>query len=200
MRPMTEEATGLRERKKAKTRAAIQQEALRLFHERGYQATTVEEICEAAEVSPSTFFRYFPTKEDVVVFDVLDPVMIGAFRAQPSELNAIEALRRALREVLGQVPAEELGRQRQRAELFRSIPQLRAAVLGEFARSLDLVAELIGERVVRPADDFEVRNLAGAIAGVVLAAMLLLDKDPAADVFALVDRGFAHLEAGLPLH
>jgi AcrR family transcriptional regulator len=199
MRPMTEEATGLRERKKAKTRAAIQQEALRLFHEQGYPATTVEEICEAAEVSPSTFFRYFPTKEDVVVFDVLDPVIIGAFRAQPHDLNVIEALRRAFSEMLRQLPAEELHRQRQRAELFRSIPQLRAAVLGEFARSLDLMAELIGERVGRPADDFEVRNLAGAIAGVVLAAMLLLDKDPAANVFALVDRGFAHLEAGVPL-
>ncbi len=199
MRPITEEAIGLRERKKAKTRAAIQQEALRLFHEQGYQTTTVEEICEAAEVSPSTFFRYFPTKEDVVVFDVLDPAIIGAFRAQPPDLNVIEALRRAFSEVLGQVPAEELGRQRERAELFRSIPQLRAAVLGEFARSLDLMAELIGERAGKPADDFEVRNLAGAIAGVVLAAMLLIDKYPTADVFALVDRGFAHLEAGLPL-
>lgn len=54
---------GLRERKKLKTRRAISDIALELFASKGVEATTVEEICERAEVSPSTFFRYFPTKE-----------------------------------------------------------------------------------------------------------------------------------------
>ena len=70
---------GLRERKKAKTRAAIQTQALRLIAEQGYEATTVEQIAEAAEISPSTFFRYFPTKEDVVVEDDYDPLLVVAF-------------------------------------------------------------------------------------------------------------------------
>src|SRR5580704_2257713 len=60
---------GLRERKKARTRASIREHALRLFREQGYHATTVEKIAEAAEISPSTFFRYFPTKEDLVLQD-----------------------------------------------------------------------------------------------------------------------------------
>ena len=74
---------GLRERKKARTRFAIQQEALRLFREQGYGATTVEQIAEAAEVSPSTFFRYFQTKDALVLTDDYDPIMVERFRAQP---------------------------------------------------------------------------------------------------------------------
>jgi AcrR family transcriptional regulator len=68
-----EQPTGLRERKKAKTRAAIQAHALRLFAKQGYDETTIDQIADAAEVSQSTFFGYFPTKEDVVLHDRFDP-------------------------------------------------------------------------------------------------------------------------------
>ena len=81
---MTAQAS-LRERKKARTRASLREHALRLFREQGYQATTVEQIAAAAEVSPSTFFRYFPTKEDVVLQDDMDTRMIEAFDRQPPD-------------------------------------------------------------------------------------------------------------------
>lgn len=86
---------GLRERKKARTRKTIRTEAFRLFREKGYPHTTVEQIAAAAEVSPSTFFRYFPTKEDLVLADDLDPALIEAFQAQPPELSALTAFLRA---------------------------------------------------------------------------------------------------------
>ena len=92
---------GLRERKKAKTRAAIQEQALRLFREQGYDGTTVEQIAEAAEVSPSTFFRYFGTKEEVVAYDALDPIVMLAWRSQPADMPPIAAIRKAMVEVFG---------------------------------------------------------------------------------------------------
>src|ERR1700745_4535985 len=89
----------LRERKKARTRASLRQHALRLFREQGYQATTVEQIAAAAELSPSTFFRYFPTKEDVVLQDDMDTRMLEAFARQPADLSPISAIRAAAREM-----------------------------------------------------------------------------------------------------
>jgi AcrR family transcriptional regulator len=78
---------GLRERKKIRTNETFQREAYRLFDENGYANTTVEQIAEAAEVSPSTFFRYFPCKELVLMADDLDRVTIDALARQPADLN-----------------------------------------------------------------------------------------------------------------
>ena len=190
----------MRERKKAKTRAAIQQHALRLFGEQGYNATTVEQIAEAAEVSPSTFFRYFPTKEDVVLYDAFDPVLVEAFRAQPAELSPIQALREAMWAVLAKLPTEELALQRERDVLIRSVPELRARMLDEFGRSMELLAEIVAERVGRRADELAVRTLAGAVIGVGISAWYTAgDHATTDDYLALMDAGLAHLEAGLPL-
>ncbi|HYA09085.1 MAG TPA: TetR family transcriptional regulator [Gaiellaceae bacterium] len=191
--------TGLRERKKAKTRAAIQAEALRLFREHGYAATTVEQIADAAEVSPSTFFRYFGTKEDVVLHDRFDPLLFAAFRAQPPELTPIQALRAAMRAVFDGLPPAELERERLRGELILAVPELRARALAEFADTLQATAGLVAERVGRSPDDFEVRIFTGAVMGVALAAVLVAAEQPAGDYLALMDEGLAALEAGLPL-
>jgi AcrR family transcriptional regulator len=189
---------GLRERKKAKTRAAIQEQAMRLFRERGYEATTVEQIAEAAEVSPSTFFRYFPTKEAVVMYDVLDPILIEAFRRQPPGLSPIQALRNGMREVFDALPAEDVEVMWERADLMKAVPELRATMIDEFLRSLQLMAGALGERVGLPADDFGVQTLVAAAAGVMMVGWLGGD-DPRTDFIARVDRALDLLEAGLPL-
>lgn len=192
-------AGGLRERKKAKTRAAIQQHALRLFGDQGYDATTVDQIVDAAEVSPSTFFRYFPTKEDVVLYDALDPLIIAAFEAQPPQLGPTQALRRALGEVLGKLQPRDIQDMQKRFDVIREVPELRARMLDEFTRTMRLMAGVLARRLGRPADDFEVRNAVGAMMGVGLAIMVAADDDPTLDFMALFDRGLAHLDAGLPL-
>jgi AcrR family transcriptional regulator len=191
--------TGLRERKKAKTKAAIQQHALRLFQELGYEETTVEQIAEAAEVSPSTFFRYFPTKEDVVLYDALDPVLLEAFRSQPATLSPIAALRAAIRSVFSRMTPSELEQMRERALLVLSVPALRAAPLEQMLASVQLLVDALAERVGRSPRDFEVRVFVGAFAGAWLGAMLEWMEDPKADLVALFDACFTYLEAGLPL-
>lgn len=192
-------AQGLRERKKARTRAAIQQHALRLFREQGYEATTVEQIAEAAEVSPSTFFRYFPTKEEVVLYDDLDPVLFAAFEAQPAELNPIQAMRRAMREVFASLPAGEVEQQWERGRLILAVPELRMRMLDQIVESINLSAGMIARRLGRPVDDFAARTWAGAIIGVLMAALLSGLNDPKANFVELMDASLAYLEAGLPL-
>jgi AcrR family transcriptional regulator len=192
-------AVGLRERKKAKTKAAIREHALRLFREQGYQATTVEQIAGAAEVSPSTFFRYFPTKEDVVLTDDYDPLIVAAFRVQPAGLSPVAALRDAMREVFAGMPAEQMELERERQALVMSEPELRAGALDGLGATIQLVAEVVAERVGRRPDELAVRTFAGAVLGVLLACLFAAAEDPGVDIFRRIDEGLAHLEAGLPL-
>jgi AcrR family transcriptional regulator len=193
------EPQGLRERKKARTRAAIQRHALRLFHEQGYSATTVDQIAAAAEISPSTFFRYFPTKEATVLYDPFDPVLIEAALAQPPELSPTAALRATADTIRTHIPAEDWERERERQVLVFREPELRTAVMDKFAEGIDLLAGMAARRTGRAVDDFDVRNWAGAVVGVVMAAFAGAAADPDADTLAILDKALAHLEAGLPL-
>ncbi len=161
--------TGLRERKKAKTRAAIREQAMRLFERQGYAATTVDQIAEAADVSQSTFFRYFPTKEDVVLSDDFDPLMVAALRAQPAEVAPLEAVRRSVRELFGGLTDEQWAQERRRQELIRSVPELRMRTQQQFAEAIVLLAEVVAERAGLPSDDFASRVVAGAVIGAALA-------------------------------
>jgi AcrR family transcriptional regulator len=190
---------GLRERKKARTRAEIQRQALRLFRERGYEATTVAQIAEASEVSESTFFRYFPTKEDVVLWDEFDPPIFEAFESQPAELGLIRALRYAIRDVLTRASAAQREQLRERVELLLSVAPLRATLVDQIRGPMRLLAEAMAERSGRWPDDPAVRAAAGAVMGVGLSAMFAAAEDPGSDLVSMLDEGLARLEAGLPL-
>jgi AcrR family transcriptional regulator len=194
---------GLRERKKARTRAAIRQHALRLFREQGYQATTVEQIAAAAEVSPSTFFRYFPTKEDVVLRDDLDVRMLEAFSRQPLDLAPVPAIRAATREALHSFGADEMAQIRETTELMLAVPEIRARAMDEFGRTMEVIAEALAKRVGRSPADLPVRALAGAIVGVMMSVTMpwsgWTSESASDDMFARIDEALALLESGLPL-
>jgi AcrR family transcriptional regulator len=197
--PETKPAAGLRERKKAKTRAAIQHEALVLFREHGYEATTVEQIAEAAEIAVSTFFRYFPAKEDLVLTDDYDPLIIEAFREQPPGLGPVEAVRRALRAVFAGLSGDEMADMRERAVLALAVPELRAAMLDQFAQIIRQITDLVAGQTGRARDDFAVHTLAGAILGVMISAEFYWVEHPGSDLVTLLDDALAQLESGLPL-
>jgi AcrR family transcriptional regulator len=190
---------GLRERKKARTRAAIQAHALRLFREQGYDATTVQQIIEEAEVSESTFFRYFPAKGDVVLFDDLDPLIVGAIRDQPPELTPIQALRGAFRTAFGRLSSDEVSDQQDRMRLVLSVPELRAGMLDQFVSAMLMLGVVLAERTGRQPDDMAVRTLAGAVVGTAMAVMFTVLDDKDADLATLIDEAMDHLETGLEL-
>jgi AcrR family transcriptional regulator len=207
------EQASLRERKKARTRASLREHALRLFREQGYQATTVEQIAAAAEVSPSTFFRYFPTKEDVILRDDMHTRIVEAFARQPRDLAPIAAVRSGMREAWESFTPEEWAQIREGAKLSVYVPEIRARAMSEFSRIINVIAEALAGRTGRAPDDFRIRVLAGAVVGVMMSVFLpeKLEAETEAEAEAVagawlepdavtrIDEALALLEQGLPL-
>jgi AcrR family transcriptional regulator len=194
---------GLRERKKARTRASLREHALRLFREKGYQNTTVEQIAAAAEVSPSTFFRYFPTKEDLVLQDDMDVRMIEALEQQPPDLGPVAAVRAASRQMFDSYTAADMDILHETIRLTLTVPEIRARAMDEFARTITVVAEAVAKRAGRSPDDLAVRAAAGAVVGVIMSVTMpwegWTERTSVEDTFGRIDEALGLLEAGLPL-
>jgi AcrR family transcriptional regulator len=132
------EATGvgLRDRKKERTRSRLLDVALSLFEEKGFDATTVEEIAAAAEVAPRTLFRYFTSKEDLVLLgqDAENRQIAERLRLRPPQQSPLDFLLETTHLLLHAGP-EEFERARRSQRLIRATPSLRD-------RQRGLVAEL----------------------------------------------------------
>jgi AcrR family transcriptional regulator len=188
----------LRERKKLKTRRAIQDHALRLFTEQGYDATTVEEIAAAAEISPSTFFRYFPTKEESVLTDEYDPIMADVFRAQPPGLDALDAIRAMFGQIMEQMYTQDRQQILTRTRLIMSVPALRAKIFDASHQATQgMFAELVAERAGLSPQDHRVRVFTLAVTGALEASIFTwVDSDGTLDLPKLVDEALAFLAEG----
>jgi AcrR family transcriptional regulator len=188
---------GLRERKKLKTRMAIQREAMRLFEHQGYDATTIEQIAEAVEISPSTFFNYFPSKEDVVFTDPYDPLFISAFLARPSDEPVLDAIRHTVNESLGAVFERDRDVILARTRLIMSVPALGARVWEDVKRTLELFCTVVAERLGRDPGDFELRVATmSVISAMTMASMEWARTDGSADMMDLINRALDVVEAG----
>ncbi|MER6613954.1 TetR family transcriptional regulator [Streptomyces xantholiticus] len=191
---------GLRERKKLKTRIAIRKATYRLIAEQGYDATTIEQIAAAAEVSPSTVFRYFPTKEDIVLADEYDPVLEAALRARPADEPPLESLRVVLTGAVASILENEPEEMRQRTRLMLEVPALRARMTETMAETSSLLARPIADRAGREPDDLEVRVFTAAVMGALREALFHWgERGRQDDLVALVDRTLDVLKGGLRL-
>jgi AcrR family transcriptional regulator len=153
---------GLRERKKLRTREAIQREATRLFLEQGYDATTIEQIAAAVDISPSTFFNYFPSKEDVVFWDRYDPILASLITSGPPGETLSEAVFRAMDQLSGALD-QEREMLLARIRLLMEVPELKARAWGEMERSRDFLTGIFAAKTGRDPGDFELRVAAMVI-------------------------------------
>lgn len=186
---------GLREQRKADTRRTIQEQALALFLDKGFDATTVEEIAAAAGVSHMTFFRYFPTKESVVENDDYDPLLAELIRDRPPEEEPLTAVRRALREGLQRVLAVDHAALLARTKLITTTPALRARAWRNTATTESLFATALADREHRTVH-FEHQIIASAItAALVTTLTVWAETDGETALTDLVDAAFDTLAA-----
>jgi AcrR family transcriptional regulator len=178
-----------RERRKARTMRLIQSEALRLFAGQGYDQTTIEEIADAADISPRTFFRYFPTKEDVVLWDEYDEVALEMLEQRPAGESPSETMRSVTRQTIDGLYRHDPERLLARHRLMFGVPAIRARFL-EFTRTgVRLLAERFAAERGLPDDDLKVQLTAIAI---IDAAGVAFDRwqqsGGEADLLALFDQ------------
>ena len=191
---MTDPTPGLRERKKAKLRRAIQAAALHLFETQGYEHTTVEQIAEAAETSTTTFYRYFPAKEDVVLDNDASPLFEATVAARP----AGESLTATIRAAMGAV-AVAAGAERDltlaRMRLIATVPALEARFAGQERRTIDVLTSLLASRTGRPAGDYQLELVAFVLAGVLFtASRRWVAEEGATSLATLVDQALTTIE------
>ncbi|MFG3341752.1 TetR/AcrR family transcriptional regulator [Glycomyces sp. NPDC048151] len=192
---------GLRERKKIETLHRLQEEALRLFDEQGYEATTIEQIAAAAGVSPSTFYRYFPTKEDVVVQDEYDPLIVNVFESQSQDDPPLTALRAVLATLFAEFTEADITRVRRRVRMIFAVPALRAKQVQQTAATEELLARMVAARTGRSPEELEVRHFTALVvtSWTVAISAWAATEGTKHDLEATMNRCLTHLEAGAPL-
>ncbi|MFF9351376.1 TetR/AcrR family transcriptional regulator [Streptomyces sp. NPDC014734] len=191
---------GLRERKKLRTRITIRRATYRLIAEQGYDATTIEQIAEAAEVSPSTVFRYFASKEDIVLTDEYGAVLEAELRERPAGEPPLASLRSVLTGALSAFLTGEEEELRQRTRLTVEVPAVRARMTQTLCDTAKLLADVLAERSGRDRDDLEVRVFVAAVLAALREVALHWGEHGGdGDLVAMVDQALDTLEGGLTL-
>jgi AcrR family transcriptional regulator len=192
---MVDRHPNLRAQRRAETQRAIQAHAVRLFTERGYDATTVADVAEAAGVAPMTVYRHFPTKEDLVLVDQNGPLLAERLRAAPADQPLVRRIGGALVDATavltgGGDPGAAAADGRfllDRLRLMIATPALRARHLDNQYALQEAVVGALGDDAADPEAAFRARAAAGACLAVLHTALVRwAEDDGRADLPALV--------------
>ena len=196
---LTDEACGLRERKKRETRRAINGAALDLVEEKGFGAVTTEEIAARAGVSARTFFNYFPSKETAVIGTTADE--LEAYAAQLEEVrdgeSSIDALRRILAGMLAPASIDRGLRVRRRRILLGE-PALAPALVGNNIRIENALTAALERRLgLAAGSSLEPRITVAVAIAAVRACIEHQQHGGSGDLDSNIDPAVARLAAGL---
>ncbi|HTF07946.1 MAG TPA: TetR family transcriptional regulator [Asanoa sp.] len=186
----------LREQRRAETQRAIQAHAIRLFTARGYDATTVADVAEAAGVSPMTVYRHFPTKEDLVLVDEYGALIAGRIAASPAAQPLVRRIASALVESAAVLTRGRNGAEEQfllaRLRLMISTPALRAKHLDNFYALQQAIVDGLGDDGTDPDAAFRIHASASAcLAAMHTALVRWAEDDGRADLPDVIAKALA---------
>jgi AcrR family transcriptional regulator len=183
---VTELEPDWRQRKKNATRDRIRASALRLFREQGYDATTVEQIASTAGVSHMTFFRYFPTKEDVALSDSYDPLIAGALEQTPVSWPLSRRIRAVLVDGLRQVYGTDRDTLLAQNKLIVATPVLRERLWASQVATQRLILQALG-----PEPSFRDKvTVAACLAAATTAVLTWVENDGTPELPDLIEQAF----------
>lgn len=179
--------------KAERTRAALLRAALELFDERGYDATTAAAIAERAGVTEMTFFRYFPSKDSVLIADPYDPLIAEAIIRQPEGASPVAAAIGAIAAGWNSVPPPASAEVRDRLRIVSRTPSLRGAIARNNAAT---EAAISGALVARGVVESDARIAAAATMGALTAALLDWADGDDPDLGSAIDAALRVLAGG----
>jgi AcrR family transcriptional regulator len=191
----TDVATGLRERKRQQTRERLTRAAMALFLDRGFEATTLDDIAAAAEISRRSFFHYFASKEDVVFAWQEDSTaaLVAAVASRPATESMLVAAENAIAAMVRQLePGEAIAM----AQLKRDNPALQARDQVKYEKLERALAEALGKRAGHKTEKLEARLVAMIATGAMrIGGELWVVEGARENPETLVKRTFAAIRA-----
>lgn len=191
---------GLRERKKLKAMRHIQEVALDLFDRHGYAAVTIERIATEAEVSPSSVYRYFGTKEQLVLYDEYDPMILRMLEDDFPDSDPLDAMRQTIAILTHEILPKDEDLIRLRMRFVFGEPSVRAGMTRQIEELDGMIRQVLARRAGKSPDELDVKVVSRALlAGFVAALEHWYEQDYAESMEQLLDRTFATLTGGLRL-